>query len=137
MVGPLRIRLGVILAINAVFTLFSAAASTNETAAGRTPADSTNEYAINEDTALNFVWDVSYLIEFRKLHPDATLVLTVTGTPAGEDGRWCIKAIADEVTHYSTVDVPYTVGVYYVDATTGTITTFDPVTGEELTVDNP
>ena len=137
MVEPLRIRLGVILAVTAVFTLSSAAAPTNETAAGRTPADSTDEYAINKDTALNFVWDVSYLIEFRKLHPDATLVLTVTGTPAGEDGRWCIKAIADEVTHYSTVDVPYTVGVYYVDATTGTITTFDPVTGEELTVDYP
>ena len=47
MVGPLRIRLGVILAINAVFTLVSAAAATNETTAGRTPADSTNEYAIN------------------------------------------------------------------------------------------
>jgi hypothetical protein len=70
MVGPLRIRLGVILTVTAVFTFSSAAAPTNETA-------------------------------------------------------------ASEGTHYSIV------GIYYVDATAGTITTFDPVKGEELPVDNP
>ncbi|UCE27940.1 MAG: hypothetical protein JSW52_04080 [Candidatus Coatesbacteria bacterium] len=52
----------------------------------------------------------------------------VTGTPADENGRWCIKAMTDEGTHYSTVRI------YYVDATTRTVTTVDPVTGEELPV---
>jgi hypothetical protein len=69
MVGPLRIRLGVILSVTTVFTL-SYAAPSNETA-------------------------------------------------------------ASEGTHYSIV------GIHYVDATTGTITTFDPVKGEKLPVDNP
>jgi|GEM_PF-1798501 len=126
--APLRIRLGVILVITAVFTLSSAAAA-NETTAGQTPADSTDEHAINEDTALDLIWDVSYLTEFRTENPDARLVLTVTGTPEEEDGRWCIKAMTDEGTHYSTV------GIYYVDAATGTITTLDLVTGEELPVE--
>jgi hypothetical protein len=127
MAAPLRIGLGVILAVTAVFTLSSAATAKETT--GRTPAGSTDEYAKDEDAALDLVWDVSYLAEFRTENPDARLVLTVTGTPEEENGRWCIKAMTDEGTHYSTV------GIYYVDAATGTITTLNPVTGEELPVE--
>jgi hypothetical protein len=128
MVAPLRISLGVILAVTAVFTL-SSAATTKETSADQTPVDSIDEHAIGEDAALDLVWDASYLAEFRKKNPDARLVLTVTGTPKEEDGRWCIKAMTDEGTHYSTI------GIYYVEATTGTITTLDLVTGEEFPVE--
>jgi hypothetical protein len=131
MMGPLRVRLGVILAVTAVFSLSYTTASANEPAAGRTPANSTNKYEINEDAALDLVWDVAYLTEFRTDNPDARLVLTVTGTPDEETGRWCIKAMTDEGTHYSTV------GIYFIDAAIGEITNLDPVTGEELPVDNP
>ncbi|UCE27939.1 MAG: hypothetical protein JSW52_04075 [Candidatus Coatesbacteria bacterium] len=52
-------RLGVILAVIGVFSLPFTAKSANETAAGRTPAGPSDEYAINEDTALDLVWNVS------------------------------------------------------------------------------
>lgn len=57
--GPFRMRLGVILAVIGVFSLPFTAKSANETAAGRTPAGPSDEYAINEDTALDLVWNVS------------------------------------------------------------------------------
>lgn len=122
------LKAGGIIAVTVAFALSYSAASGDDTGAAQTPAA---EPAVDEESALDSVWNVSDLTDFRTEHPDARLVLTITGTPEEENGRWCVKAMTDEGTHYSTV------GIYFIDAATGEIKKLDPVTGEELPVDNP
>jgi hypothetical protein len=121
------------LAVTVILTLLTTVASAGETGAGQKLSDVeiTNELAVDEDAALDLVWNLTYLTDLRTEHPDARLVLTVTGTPDEEEGRWCVKAMTDEGTHYATV------GIYFVNATTGDVTKLDPLTGEESPAGNP
>ena len=97
---------------------------------GTSAPERTGGRLVDEDMAVAMVWDVPELAELRADYPDARMVLMVTGTPEGEDGHWCIKAVTDQGTHYSNV------GIYYVDAATGEITVVEPVTGEEVPIDD-
>jgi hypothetical protein len=127
------LKAGGILTITVALALSYSAASDDDTGAGQTPAEPgpATEPAVDEESALDSVWNLADLTDFITEHPDVKLVLTITGTPEEENGRWCVKAMTDEGTHYSTV------GIYFVDAATGEITSLDPVTGEELPIDNP
>lgn len=123
------IKTGGIIGLTFAFTFSYSAASGKDTSAGQTPGAS--EPAVNEESALDSVWNLPVLTDFRSEYPEAKLILLITGTPEEENGRWCVNAMTDEGTHYSTV------GIYFVDAATGVITKLDSVTGDELPVDNP
>jgi hypothetical protein len=127
------LKAGGIIAFTLAFAFSRSAASDDDTGTGQTFTETgpAEESAVDEESALDSVWNLSVLTDFRTEHPDAKLVLMITGTPEEENGRWCINAMTDEGTHYSTV------GIYFVDAATGEITSLDIVTGEEIPADNP
>ena len=80
---------------------------------------------IDEDTAIDIVNGLPQIEELREANPGVRIVFTVTETPE-DNGRWAIKAMTDQGTHYSNV------GVFYVYPDTGEITRMDPLTGEEV-----
>jgi hypothetical protein len=80
---------------------------------------------IVEDTAIDMVSSLPQIEELREANPDVRVVFAVEERPE-ENGRWAIKAMTDQGTHYSNV------GIFYVYPGTGEITRMDPVTGDEI-----
>lgn len=83
---------------------------------------------IDEATAIDIVSALPQIEELRENNPGVRIIFTVTETPE-EDGRWAIKASTDQGTHYSNV------GIFYVYPDTGEVTRMDPLTGEEIELD--
>jgi len=83
---------------------------------------------VDEDAAIDIVNSLPHIEELRVATPEVRVVFLIEERPE-ETGRWAVKALTDQGTHYSNV------GIFYIDATTARVTMMDPLTGEEVALE--